>query len=89
MQKKDRMKIKKIKCEHYKNKNICKKSSDGDHCWHRIASNVVIIGKTVMDDVCCFCGETKHIEMELPSSYTYSYDASKHGPFAPVYRVLY
>ena len=67
----------------------CEKSPSGKHCWHRTLSNVVIPGKTKMDEQCCFCGEAKEIMVELPPSYSYSYDSSKHGPFAPVYQVLY
>lgn len=67
----------------------CEKSLSGKHCFHQIVSNVVIPGRSVLDQVCCFCGKTEHTEVELPSSYTYSYDSSKHGSFAPVYQVLY
>lgn len=70
-------------------KKECEKSLPGKHCWHRTLSNVVIPGKTKMDEQCCFCGEAKEIMVELPPSYSYSYDSSKHGPFAPVYQVLY
>jgi hypothetical protein len=67
----------------------CAYSLDQKHCWHRMMSNVVIPGKSVLDEVCCFCGMTKQTEVQLPASYSYSYDASKHGRYAPVYQVLY
>jgi len=70
-------------------KKECKNAPDGMHCYHRTMSNVVIPGKAVMDEVCCFCGETKHIEQELPSSYLYSYDSSSHGPYQPTMTVVY
>lgn len=70
-------------------KKECEASPDGKHCWHRMMSNVVIPGKNVLDEVCCFCGAGKQTEVQLPASYSYSYDASKHGRYAPVYQVLY
>lgn len=47
----------------------CKKSPDGQHCWHTMPCGEVFIpsGTSQATIICCWCGETQTVELPTTS----------------------
>ncbi len=63
---------------------ICKKSPNGEHCWHVINSPITIVlcipgGTTKINEICCWCNEKR--SYDYSPKFSQNFSIQNHGPY--------